>query len=342
MPPRPCRSQAGHPLGGFGLETAQSFSQNPSVFLVGCHRSGTTLLKRIVNNHPQIAIAPETHWILLPFEQRQGLTDEGRVTRELIPRLLAHPKFAKMKLGQEKLEKLLAPDESVSYAHFVSGIFDLYGQRRKKPLVGDKTARYVRDISLLHFLWPKARFIHLIRDGRDVCLSMLNWDRVHSLAGRFATWNQDPIATAALWWKWHVQSGREAGGALGAKLYYELRYESLITRPEDACAVLCEFLAVPYDDVMLRFHEGRTRDEPGLNANRAWLPITPGLRDWRTQMPAEDIERFEAAAGDLLDELGYARAVPYPRPETLRPISSIRDSFTYQVLSEGQRLPHRW
>jgi len=324
------------------LQPGQSLPQNPYVFLVGCHRSGTTLLKRLVNAHPQIAVARETHWILLPFEKRRGLTGTGSVTPELISGLLQHPKFPKMKLGRSKLEKLLAADQPVSYSRFVSGIFTLYGQRRKKPLVGDKTARYVRDISPLHFLWPAARFVHLIRDGRDVCLSMLNWDRVQNLAGRFATWKEDPISTAALWWKWHVQLGREAGNTLGAKLYYELRYEALSTHPEAECAALCEFLAVPYDGTMLRFHEGRTRYEPGLNANRAWLPITTGLRNWRTQMAAEEVERFEAAAGDLLDELGYVRAVPHPQPQTLKHVARIREAFTYQVLAERKRLPHRW
>jgi hypothetical protein len=66
------------------LQPGQSLPQNPYVFLVGCHRSGTTLLKRLVNAHPQIAVARETHWILLPFEKRRGLTGTGSVTPELI------------------------------------------------------------------------------------------------------------------------------------------------------------------------------------------------------------------------------------------------------------------
>jgi hypothetical protein len=89
--------------------------------------------------------------------------------------------------------------------------------------------------------------------------------------------------------------------------------------------VLCAFLGLPYDEAMLRFHEGRTRAKPGRDAKHAWLPISPGLRDWRCQMPAEDLERFEAAAGGLLDELGYARAIPRPRPEILEHASYIRN-----------------
>ena len=79
---------------------------------------------------------------------------------------------------------------------------------------------------------------------------------------------------------------------------------------------------MPYADTMLEFHEGRTKTKPGLDAKRAWLPITSGLRDWRSEMPTEDLERFEAAAGDLLDELGYERL---PQPGTASPRTRHRD-----------------
>ena len=68
---------------------------------------------------------------------------------------------------------------------------------------------------------------------------------------------------------------------------------------------------------MLGFHEGKTKAEPGLSAKDAWLSVTSGLRDWKSPRPCEDIEPVEAAAGDLLDELGYPRAFPYCRQERL-------------------------
>jgi hypothetical protein len=143
------------------------------------------------------------------------------------------------------------------------------------------------------------------------------------------------VGTAEVWWEWHVRLGREAGRTLRPDLYYELRYEFLVAHPEEECAKLCAFLGVAYDEAMLRFHEGRTKTDPGLSAKNAWLPITPGLRDWRTQMPAAEVERFEAAAGDLLDELDYPRAVPRPRPAALQHASKIHDVFTRDARSLG-------
>ena len=97
--------------------------------------------------------------------------------------------------------------------------------------MGDKTPGYVRRIPTLHALWPEAKFVHIIRDGRDVCLSAINWRKADHALGRFSTWTEDPITTAAVWWEWHVRLGREDGGSLPPKLYHEVRYEALVSVP---------------------------------------------------------------------------------------------------------------
>ena len=299
---------------------------NPYVFIVGCPRSGTTLLQRIVDAHPQIAIMSESRWIAEWFEERRGLTLDGTITSELVSQLFENPRFARLHIGREKLMTLMRDDGPVSYSSFVADIFDLYGRRKGKALVGDKTPAYVRRLDILHALWPEARFVHLIRDGRDVCLSVASWPKAYQAdkPGSYATSMEDPVSTIAFWWELNVRRGRQVGGSLQPGLYYEIRYESLISRPREECVSLCAFLGLRYNDAMLRFHEGRTRSGPGLSAKRAWLPITLGLRDWRSQMPAEDVERFEAAAGELLDELGYLRAFPSPRHESLEGAARAR------------------
>ena len=306
---------------------------NPLVFIVGCPRSGTTLLQRMVNAHPEIAITPETHWIPRFIKKRWGVTRKGMVTPKLIARLLEHPGFLALGIGREEAAKLIGTGELITYSSFVSGIFDSYGKAQGKRLVGDKTPGYVRRMETLHAFWPEARFVHLIRDGRDVYLSMANRPMEQWKPGVFDSWAEHPVPTAALWWELNVRSGREAGKALGPELYYEIRYESLTSTPGEECAKLCLFLGVPYDDSMLRFHEGRVGTEAEPGGKPAWQPITSGLRDWRSQMPVADLEQFEAAAGALLEELGYARAVPHPRSECLELASSIRDGLARDPLT---------
>ena len=312
---------------------------NPFVFLVGCPRSGTTLLQRMVDAHPQIAITPETHWIPSYFEKATRKTPEARVTPKLVDKLLKYHRFPQMGIDRAELERLLGSGEHVLFASFVSGIYDLYGKARGKTLVGDKTPGYARNILLLHSLWPKAKFVHLIRDGRDVCLSAIHWRKPGKLLVRSHTWAEDPVTTAALWWDWHVRLGRQGGQKLGADLYYEVRYESLVSHPAEAGGKLCNFLGVPFDPAMLRFHEGRTKVDPGLDAKDAWLPITSGLRDWRSQMPRADVERFEAAAGSLLDELTYPRGCPALSAAVREGAARLRDRFGQGLSARAGNLP---
>jgi hypothetical protein len=281
-----------------------------------------------VDAHPQVAVTHEQDWIANFFRKRTGLTPDGQVTPKLVTRLLQHKRFPKLRVGREDLERLLGSGPAISYAAFVTGILDLYGKSRGKRLVGDKCPSYVLAIPSLHALWPGAKFIHLIRDGRDVCLSLLDWDKPDRLTARFVRSAEDRVSTSALYWKWLVQAGREAGRSLGPERYYEIRYEALLADALGECARLCAFLGVPYTAAMLRFHERRRRNEPGLGAKAAWLPITPGLRDWRGQMPPGQLERFEAAAGDLLNELGYPRAYPRPRPEIQQSLAPIKEACT--------------
>ena len=314
---------------------------NPYVFIVGCPRSGTTLLQRMVNAHPEIAITPETHWIPKLSDKRWAVTRKGVFKPEAIARLSEHPGFIALDIDKQELAALMGTGQPVAYSSFVSGIFDLFGRVRGKRLVGDKTPGYVRRIKTLHALWPEARFVHLIRDGRDVYLSMANRPLEQLKPGFFDSWKEHPATTAALWWELNVRSGRAAAQELGPGLYHEIRYESLAANPLEECTRLCRFLDIQYDDSMLRFYEGRIGTEPEPGGKPAWQPITTGLRDWSSQMPAADIEQSEAAAGEFLEELGYPRAVPHPRSEYLETASRIRDlvmqdPFTHYGLERRQ------
>jgi hypothetical protein len=301
--------------------------RNPYLFVVGCPRSGTTLLRRMLDAHPELAITPETHWIPRWLERGIGVTPKGFATPEIVSRLLASPKFSRTGIGRPELESLLEGSGPVPYAEFVRGFFELYGRAQGKPLVGDKTPGYVGRLPLLHELFPEARFVHLIRDGRDVALSALSWRRWPKLATRLSTAVGHPVPTAALWWERHVRSGREAGASLGSGTYYEVRYETLVADPTGEAESLCSFLDLRFDEAMLRFHERRRRREPGLSAKKAWLPPTPGLRNWRAEMSPEDVGCFEAMSGDLLDELGYARAAPEPSADARQLAAEIRSAL---------------
>jgi hypothetical protein len=127
-----------------------------------------------------------------------------------------------------------------------------------------------------------------------------------------------------LWWELNVRRGREAARTLDPGAYHEVRYESLIANPEQECRALCAFLDLPFDDAMLRHQDERPGLGPKVSAKRDWQPITTGMRDWRSEMSPEQVERFEAAVGELLDELGYPRVVPRAKNRNLEDAGRTR------------------
>ena len=315
--------------------------KNPFLFVLGCQRSGTTLLQHILDSHPGVAIMQEAGWFGTWYEHKIGITSAGFVTADLIPNVLRTSKNIDLGMNAAELLELIGDGQQVRYEDFISAIFDRFGSARGKRLVGSKNPDYLRHLNSLHGLWPQAKFVHIIRDGRDVCLCASDrWkdtgfqgfpfllyespDRV------FDHWKEDPVITTALWWKWNVGLGRDFGRILGPQNYYELRYEDLVTRPMEECIALCEFLEIPFDEAMLRHEENfRPRKGPGgaiLHA-RVGLPITAGLRDWRVEMPAEELGRFEATAGTFLEELSYTRGFEHPRANHFAEAARIRRLF---------------
>jgi hypothetical protein len=314
---------------------------NPYVFLVGCPRSGTTLLQRIVDAHPEIAVINEAQWVPQWWERRVGIAPDGTVTPRLVRELIAHRRFSRLELDAERVEELVQDGHPKHYARFVTELFDLHGQVKGKRLVGEKSPGYVRHLPSLNALWPQTKIVHLIRDGRDVSLSALDWKKSVRMVGRYSTWEEDRVATAALWWEWHVRLGRDAAGLFEPERYCELRYESLVADPEGGCAKLSAFLGVSYDDAMLRFHEGRQRVKPGRASKAAWLPVTPGLRRWEEQMRSGDVARFEAAAGPLLEELGYPRVASLSGQQ-VRSSARLREAFADDARARRRAVPEAW
>lgn len=312
---------------------------NPFVFIVGCPRSGTTLLRRMVDAHPRVAIIPEIGWLARSYERRDGVDSAGNVEPSLVADLFSRGsmgRYSSLPVPLEELERRISDDAGLSYRDLVTLLFDRYGEHRGKPLVGNKTVDHALSLGTLHELFPEARMVHLIRDGRDVAMSAIDWRRAGKLADRFSTWRAEPIGTALCWWEWHVEMARQDGLPLGPDRYVEMRYEALVGDPRVELTRLCAFLGIEYSESMVHFHEGHLDSREVPDAKHRWLPATPGLRDWRRQMAPDAVETAEAVAGDLLTELGYPRAVASPSKSALRRAAQLRERF------EGRPLPRKW
>lgn len=272
-------------------------------FLVGCGRSGTTLLRSMFTFHPEVAIPYESYFVVSmgrPAHRVWYETEEGFALETFLGDLFRQFGFRHWNLPEREVRQTLTESPPGSYAGAVRQVFALYARRQGKRRYGDKTANYVLDVPLLAELFPEARFVHLIRDGRDVALSWLD-----------TGWEFGPqtVEEAALYWRYYVQRGRRAGAQIGGERYRELRYEDLIDHPGDALRDLCAFLELDYDPAMLSYFEGagkvlQAMPRPEWHVNLR-LPVTRGLRDWKQQMPRRELALFERLAGEVLEELGY-------------------------------------
>jgi hypothetical protein len=202
----------------------------------------------------------------------------------------------------------MARHSPTTYADAIRTVYELYAQRQGKHRYGDKTPRYSIDVPLLAELFPEANFIHIIRDGRDVALSLMD-----------VRLGRGHVREAALLWRSRVRAARDAGRDLGHHRYREVRYEALIDDPRAELEALCPFVQLDFEPGMLNYFErvGRMPDpELGIryrprHHTHVGLPPTKGLRDWRVQMSPHDLAVFEANAGDLLSGLGYERGLDH-------------------------------
>jgi hypothetical protein len=289
----------------------------------------------MLDAHPQLAVAIDTHFIPKAIA---GFADgDVALTRELVDRTIGYHRFPRLGIDDELARTLATGAET--YAGFVSALYGAFATAHGKKMAGEKTPDYVRSIPLLDRLFPWSRFVHIVRDGRDVALSVLEWANEGKGPGRFALWATQPIAVCALWWRRQVEPGARAGRSMSPERYREIRYETLAADPEPTLRGLSSFLGLPYDLAMVRFHEGHRSREPWpdgrVDAKKAWLPATPGLRDWRTAMDPRDVALFEALAGDTLTDFGYERSCPSIPRDIQRKADRCADLW-----SEEERIAH--
>jgi hypothetical protein len=270
----------------------------PFAFIVACGRSGTTLLRAMLDTHPDMAIPPETKFILtLLGRGRRYESPEGFRVDAFVTDLRWAFGLRELGLTVDEARSALEPPPADT-PDAIRRAFRRYAERRGKARYGNKTPVHVLSIARLAEAFPEARFIHIIRDGRDVALSYLASDV-----------GPDSLEGAALRWRRWVRRGRAAGRGLGPNRYLEVRYEDLAADPEATLRRIGGFLGLPYDAAMLRYFERANEVIEGTrrphNFERLHLPPTPGLRDWRRELTPRERAVFEVLAGDLLADLGY-------------------------------------
>jgi hypothetical protein len=267
------------------------------LFIVGAPRSGTTFLTRLVNRFLDFHISRDAG-VFLRFETMLAhygnLEVDGNLER--LVNDMYKDYFFRTRLIERGLtvsaEELRATLRERSYPALVAHILATVARTHGKTGWGNKKPSYSLSIGGVDGLFPTARFVHIIRDGRDVALSMRTAQ--NNLLER--TWYY-----AARDWHRHVTDGRDMGHRLGPGRYMEVRYEDLLGDPAEALARI------------LRLAGGSDAEIERLVTRRPEIGArvkTGNFNKWKTRIPDRGVRIIERVAGPLLSGCGYELAHP--------------------------------
>ncbi len=302
----------------------------PPIFIIGAHRSGTTLLRFMLSSHPRIYIPPESDFIPLFFRKHPRRPLSRKQVARILGIIFTRYRFVKEWQGPPPPVEHFFEDGAPVPSVFLDVLYSDYAQQNGATRWGDKTPIYSSYVPLLNALFPQAQFVHLIRDGRDVAISTL------------AKWGQRDfhidIYFAARNWVRRTRQARRDGHSLGANRYYELHYETLVRDPEGQLRSLCAFLGEDYAPEMAAPHRLGQQKIPagGFHEPVRHPPDPARIGRWQREMSPPDLRLFQHVAGDLLAELGYplADAGEMTSAEKRR-LTILRAK--YEILQAGRR-----
>jgi len=269
------------------------------VVVLGCPRSGTTMLQVALHAHPRIAIPPETWLLVDAYRDRMRFGDLAtRAGKEaLADWLLQRRKLRDLGLGRQGVRRLVL-DAPPTLGSALGALLQGYAQRFDKPRWGDKRPAYYQDVSAVLRLFPDAQFVHLVRDPR-ACVASLQ---------RMPWWRQGTPAAVATWVE-AVDYGARWRSRLGPGSWHELRYEDLVADPEPELRRLCAYLGEQYSPAMTRPDSvpraavprrktWHARARSGMDSDRTTA--------YRQGLDRVDLQLVEWVAGSRLQRAGYA------------------------------------
>ncbi len=272
-------------------------------FVVGSGRCGTTLLRAVLEAHPEVHIPPEKALRSVVRDYRRySRLPWNVVLRIVLGQFEFHRSWETwdLTLGPLFHELQALPREARNLAALIDALYRTHAAKHKPSAKrwGDKTPANVFTLPALHAVFPDLRVIHMVRDGRDVALS-------------FTHVAQGELMRSARAWLRAVRAGHTFGVRYPGT-YLEVRYEDLVREPATTIRHVAAFLDLAFDARMLRHHE---LDLP-------LGELMPSLRDargpihqdavgrWRTAFDSSQRAVLERLLGPTLAQLGYRDPVP--------------------------------
>jgi hypothetical protein len=306
------------------------------VFVVGCPRSGTTLVQTMLDSHPRLSVVYEANFLIdIPLGLRSSMANASEALRLAEAHPNSRMRDFDARTARAACTELGITDAAGAMRVLAASQAVAQGKRRW----GNKTPKALLHLAELAILYPDAQFIHVIRDGRDSASSQ-------------ARVSNRSVIQGALLWRTGMRTGRRAGTRLGPDRYLEVRLEELLSSPEEQLRRMCAFLGEDFDQSLLHFHLAARERIPPSD-----LPIHPRLGEPpRPLAPSREgaatglVHRVVAALIDAeLVELGFVSAASSGRRRRIVYLvigytfflvslrGSVRELFRHFARSAGAR-----
>jgi hypothetical protein len=280
------------------MEAPQQARPETPTFMFGFDRSGTTLLSMMVGAHPEIAVPLSTTGMWYDVAETAAIDSIAEDDHAgLIDRILAHERIRLWDQVPERLT-VLRGSRAGDYGSIIAAFYAEYARLSGKPFWASMDIATLDNLHRVNHWLPESRFVHIVRDGRDVALSHQTY--------RYGAGN---IAECAVKWENRVARSLGMGAMIDPARYLVIRYEDLVLDPEAVLQRLCDFLGVTYSAKMLDYRSDVARKVPEDK-----MQLWPSLKEppkaskvdrWRREMRRSQRILFEQRAGRLLKELGY-------------------------------------
>lgn len=280
-------------------------------FILSNPRSGSSLLRVICDSHPEITIPPECGFTEWWYEKYKDWKSEENKTKRLdifCIDLASSRKFETWDFDFEYFKNLVKDYNPQNYADLVALVHISFGLMKKKDLKawGDKNNYFINKTNLLNHLFPEAKFIYIVRDGRDVATSYISLKNLKT-ESPYAPKLPSEIDEIALEWnKNNIKVTSFLSGLKESNILI-MRYEDLVNRLEENCKLICEFLNVPFNPQMLEYYKISLEPTQTLDWKMKTLksPDKLAIGKYKKLLTSEEINLFNSIAGKTLKKFGY-------------------------------------
>lgn len=268
-------------------------------FIVGCGRSGTTLLQAMLLCNEDIVIPPETKFFtgLAGPDWQAGQTIGERQYHRIAMRVWRDQRRRRVETDRDRF-LALAQAAPRTWEGLFTALLAAYADGQGASRVGEKSPVHTHVVGELMVAYPRAKFVHIVRDPRAVIMSRMVADfGTHMIGPNIQRWRRA------------IEMHRDYADRLGPDRYYMLRYEDLVTDPEQPLRAVCDHLGIPFVPDMLQPHKRRrsgvTDPSSSVMAN-TFKPIsTSSIDRWRRDMKPAHVAMTEYALRDEMSLMNY-------------------------------------